>query len=119
MSALPETIGGLSFFPPRDTALFEMPPFPLISFLPDVLIPLLVGPFPKHKSDCLGLLSPALSFQGLLKTTVLSRENSRPYSLPVLSRLWSASLRNLPVALSSLPARVSVLGYASSSPTHC
>ena len=108
MSALPETIGGLSFFPPRDTALFEMPPFPLISFLPDVLIPLLVGPFPKHKSDCLGLLSPALSFQGLLKTTVLSRER------------FKALLPPRPFqALVSVPAEPACCPIQPSSPSVC
>lgn len=48
---------------------FEMVLFLLISFLPNVLIPLRVGAL-KHRSPVVH--SPALNFQWLLETTVLS-----------------------------------------------
>lgn len=56
MSAFPETIGGLSFFPSRDIALYEMAPFPQISFPSQSSNTTLVGPFPKHKSNCSAIL---------------------------------------------------------------
>lgn len=77
--------------------LFEMAPFPLISFLPQVLSPLVTAPFPNTSAivllACFGLLvapeddpSPELRFKALLHLCFLG--------------LWSVSLQNLPLLFS-------------------
>ena len=74
-----------------------MAPFPLISFLPQVLSPLVIGPFPNTSAivllACFGLLvapkddpSPKSRFKALLHLSFLG--------------LWSVSSQNLPLLFS-------------------